>query len=110
MFGLSAAKGVQLENSKEEAQPGQSLLKKDLQKDKIPDLSKLQDMLGGGPTNAKVQKWLADQMGVIPDRPTTPSSATSTSGQLGKSPKSSPNPMEWMSNVSGDEHVTVFNR
>lgn len=53
-------------------------------------------------------------MGVVPDRPTTPSSATATSsgqqGQVVRSPKPASNPMEWMSNLSGDEHVTVFNR
>ena len=55
-------------------------------------------------------------MGVVPDRPTTPSSATATSssgqqqGQVARSPKPASNPMEWMSNLSGDEHVTVFNR
>eukprot|EP00095_Tigriopus_kingsejongensis_P007073 maker-scaffold912_size81766-snap-gene-0.16 protein:Tk07073 transcript:maker-scaffold912_size81766-snap-gene-0.16-mRNA-1 annotation:"hypothetical protein DAPPUDRAFT_319863" len=117
MFGLGAAKGLNLDKEEAaaaaaaaagiKASAGSSLLKKDA--DKVSDLSKLQEMLG--PADAKVQKWLADQMGVVPDRPTTPSSTTTTTSALGKSPRSSTsNPMEWMSNLSGDEHVTVFNR
>ena len=59
MFGLGAAKGVTLE--KDEPQggvaPGQSLLKKGADSvGKIPDLSKLQDLLGrpDSPSEAKV--------------------------------------------------------
>ena len=119
MFGLGAAKGVQLSDSKDD--------KKEDGPGKMPDLSKLQEMLVG-PADSKVQKWLADQMGVVPDRPSTPqqaaaaaaaaaggggaASATSTS-----SSKSSPKPnsggsasLDWMSSISGEEHVTVFNR
>ena len=68
MFGLGAAKGVQLEAAAKAAAAAaaakqgdeaaaQSLLKRDL--GKTADLSKLQEMLG--PADAKVQKWLADQ-------------------------------------------------
>ncbi len=115
MFGLGAAKGVNLDKE-DKVQPGQSLLKKDATSmSKIPDLNKLQDLLGrpDSPSEAKVQKWLEAQMGVVPDRPVTPGNATATStssGPLGKSPKGVGNLMEWMSNLSGDEHVTVLNR
>merc|ERR1719509_503007 len=79
------------------------------------DLTKLQEMLGplgGNPADAKVQKWLADQMGVTPERPTTPgSSATATSSKRPASTSSAAGGwMEWMSKLSGEEHVTVFNR
>ena len=65
MFGLGAAKGVQLEAAAaaaaaaaaKQGDEAQSLLKRDL--GKTTDLSKLQEMLG--PADAKVQKWLADQ-------------------------------------------------
>ena len=60
MFGLGAAKGVTLE--KDEPQggvaPGQSLLKKGADSvGKIPDLNKLQDLLGrpDSPSEAKVK-------------------------------------------------------
>ena len=117
MFGLGAAKGVTLEKDKKEeagVAPGQSLLKKDAV-GRVTDLNKLQDLLGrpDSPSEGKVQKWLEATMGVVPERPLTPSSnATATSSGVGKSPKSGSNgnPMEWMSNLSGDEHVTVFNR
>ena len=82
MFGLGAAKGLNLEKEKAAAaakavSPGQSLLKKVTDKTGS-ELNNLQDLLGppGSPADAKVQKWLADQMGVVPDRPTTPSTAT----------------------------------
>ena len=138
MFGLGAAKGMSFDKEKKSASGdvtvGQSLLKKgDQAKPSANELNKLQDLLyPGSPADVKVQKWLADQMGVVPDRPTTPSAsaaaaaaaaagssnspaaaATATSGngsEPGKSPRSNSNPMEWMSNLSGDEHVTVFNR
>ena len=45
----------------------------------MTDLNKLQEMLmplGANPADAKVQKWLADQMGVTPDRPITPGSSS----------------------------------
>ena len=113
MAGLGAAKGVDLEKEGQVA-PGQSLLKKD-SVSRIPDLNKLQDLLGrpDSPSEAKVQKWLEAQMGVVPERPVTPSTSNSTatsSSNLGKSPKNVGNLMEWMSNLSGDEHVTVLNR
>ena len=118
MLGLGAAKGVTLE--KEEGQAaanqGQSLLKKGADSmSRIPDLNKLQDLLGrpDSPSEAKVQKWLEATMGVVPDRPVTPSTSNSTatsSSALGKSPKNVGNLMEWMSSLSGDEHVTVLNR
>ena len=66
MFGLGAAKGVQLEAAaaaaaaaaaKQGDEAAQTLLKSNL--GKTADLSKLQEMLG--PADAKVQKWLADQ-------------------------------------------------
>jgi hypothetical protein len=116
MFGLGAAKGLNLDGKESGASPSsQSLLRKDPKDQRMPDLNKLQEMLGV-PTDAKVQKWLADQMGVVPERPITPSSATATSTAAGKTgarqpaSPSSGNPMEWMTNLSGDEHVTVFNR
>merc|ERR1712223_217978 len=117
MFGLGAAKGVTLEKD-EPVAPGQSLLLKRADGGsvgRIPDLNKLQDLLGrpDSPSEAKVQKWLEAQMGVVPERPVTPSTsnstATSASG-VGKSPKNVGNLMEWMSSLSGDEHVTVLNR
>nr|XP_040572938.1 uncharacterized protein LOC121121997 isoform X2 [Lepeophtheirus salmonis] len=134
MFGLGAAKGVNLDKNGRSEPPSsnQNISKKDVKTNddslkavaaaaaaaasgKVTDLNKLQDILtplAGSPAEAKVQKWLADQMGVVPERPITPSAATATSTSFSKSPKSSfsSNPMEWMSNVSGDEHVTVFNR
>merc|ERR550539_1584898 len=81
----------------------------------MTDLNKLQEMLGplgGNPADAKVQKWLADQMGVTPDRPITPgSSSTATSKRpASTSSASGGGRTEWMSKLSGDEHVTVFNR
>ena len=85
MFGLGAAKGLSLDKEKAAAAAkgvpaGQSLLKKVTDQSKPGmELNNLQDLLGppGSPADAKVQKWLADQMGVVPDRPTTPSTATS---------------------------------
>merc|ERR1719350_702596 len=67
------------------------------------DLTKLQEMLGplgGNPADAKVQKWLQDQMGVTPERPTTPgSSSTATSAKRPASTSSAAGGwMEWMSN------------
>merc|ERR1719336_100914 len=81
----------------------------------VTDLTKLQEMLGplgGNPADAKVQKWLADQMGVTPDRPITPgSSSTATSKRPASTSSASGGGWtEWMSKLSGDEHVTVFNR
>ena len=51
-------------------------------------------------------------MGVTPDRPITPgSAATAVSSKRPASTASSAGGwMEWMSKLSGDEHVTVFNR
>ena len=120
MLGLGAAKGVTLEKEEGgggQVAPGQSLLKRadGGSVGRIPDLNKLQDLLGrpDSPSEAKVQKWLEAQMGVVPERPVTPSTsnstATSASG-VGKSPKNVGNLMEWMSSLSGDEHVTVLNR
>merc|ERR1712223_1520104 len=118
MFGLGAAKGVTLEKD-EQVAPGQSLLKKATDPSsvgKIPDLNKLQDLLGrpDSPSEAKVQKWLEAQMGVVPDRPVTPNTnatATSTSPGMGKSPgQKMGNLTNWMSNLADDEHVTVVNR
>ena len=62
MFGLGAAKGVTLEKD-EPVAPGQSLLKKATDPSsvgKIPDLNKLQDLLGrpDSPSEAKVNKVL----------------------------------------------------
>ena len=62
MFGLGAAKGVTLEKD-EPVAPGQSLLKKAADPSsvgKIPDLNKLQDLLGrpDSPSEAKVNKML----------------------------------------------------
>ena len=59
MFGLGAAKGVTLEED-EPVAPGQSLLKKSGDPSsvgKIPDLNKLQDLLGrpDSPSEAKVR-------------------------------------------------------
>ena len=54
MFGLGAAKGVKLDKAGNKEEAGNK-------QDKMPDLSKLQEMLGG-PTDSKVQKWLADQV------------------------------------------------
>merc|ERR1719192_1424054 len=81
----------------------------------MTDLNKLQEMLGplgGNPADAKVQKWLADQMGVTPDRPITPgSSSTATSNKRPASTSSAAGGWtEWMSKLSGEEHVTVFIR
>ena len=78
MFGLGAAKGVALE--KDEVPPGSSLLKSKEGTPGKPDLSKLQDLLGrpDSPSEAKVQKWLEAQMGVVPERPVTPSTSNST--------------------------------
>ena len=118
MLGLGAAKGVTLDKEDQAANSGgQSLLKKGdgASMSRIPDLNKLQDLLGrpDSPSEAKVQKWLEATMGVVPDRPVTPSTSNSTatsSSGLGKSPKNVGNLMEWMSSLSGDEHVTVLNR
>ena len=91
MFGLGAAKGVALE--KDEVPPGSSLLKKEGSAQGKPDLSKLQDLLGrpDSPSEAKVQKWLEAQMGVVPERPVTPSTSnsTATSSSVGKVKNSS---------------------
>ena len=67
MLGLGAAKGVNLDNKEKEE--GQSLLKTSLEA-KVPELNKLQDLLGrpDSPSEAKVQKWLADQVGVVPGK------------------------------------------
>ena len=124
MFGLGAAKGLSLDKEKAAAAAkgipaGQSLLKKVTDQSKGGmELNNLQDLLGppGSPADAKVQKWLADQMGVVPDRPTTPSTAaggaaaaagspaaagtaTGSGSDAGRSPRSNSNPMEWMSNL-----------
>merc|ERR1719282_957677 len=68
--------------------------------------------LGANPADAKVQKWLADQMGVTPDRPITPgSSSTATSKRPASTSSASGGGWaEWMTKLSGEEHVTVFNR
>ena len=81
----------------------------------MTDLNKLQEMLmplGANPADAKVQKWLADQMGVTPDRPITPgTSSTATSKRPASTSSASGGGWaEWMTKLSGDEHVTVFNR
>ena len=81
----------------------------------MTDLNKLQEMLmplGANPADAKVQKWLADQMGVTPDRPITPgSSSTATSKRPASTSSASGGGWaEWMTKLSGEEHVTVFNR
>merc|ERR550539_667174 len=111
LSGLHAGKGNSVPEKKES--PMDSLLKKATEG--VTDLTKLQEMLGplgGNPADAKVQKWLADQMGVTPDRPITPgSSATATSNKRPASTSSAAGGwMEWMSKLSGEEHVTVFNR
>merc|ERR1719336_1613201 len=76
----------------------------------MTDLNKLQEMLM--PLGAKVQKWLADQMGVTPDRPITPGSTSTATSKRPASTSSASGGgwTEWMSKLSGDEHVTVFNR
>ena len=121
LSGLHAGKGTSLldkPSASSLSSHGHSLLKKDgKESGKVPDLTKLQEMLSPlstSPADSKVQQWLLDQMGVMPDRPITPqSSATATSG--GKKSSSRPGSvtggwMEWMSKLSGEEHVTVFNR
>merc|ERR1719483_1588024 len=114
LSGLHAGKGNSVPDKKES--PMDTLFKKATE-GQMTDLTKLQEMLGplsGNPADAKVQKWLADQMGVTPERPITPgSSATATSSKRPASTSSSqagPASMEWMSKLSGEEHVTVFNR
>merc|ERR1719192_229206 len=85
LSGLHAGKGnntAAVPDKKESAMD--SLLRKATEgMTGMTDLNKLQEMLGplgGNPADAKVQKWLADQMGVTPDRPITPgSSSTATS-------------------------------
>merc|ERR1719319_386525 len=109
--GLHASKGASVPENKESAMD--SLFRRATEGG--TDLTKLQEMLGplgGNPADAKVQKWLADQMGVTPERPTTPgSSATATSSKRPASTSSAAGGwMEGMSKLSGEEHVTVFNR
>merc|ERR1719206_814039 len=111
LSGLHAGKGNSVPEKKES--PMDSLFKKATEG--VTDLTKLQEMLGplgGNPADAKVQKWLADQMGVTPDRPITPgSSSTATSHKRPASTSSAAGGwMERMSRLSGEEHVTVFNR
>merc|ERR1719419_1118026 len=111
LSGLHSSKGTAVPEKKES--PMDSLFKKATEG--VTDLTKLQEMLGplgGNPADAKVQKWLADQMGVTPDRPITPgSSSTATSNKRPASTSSAAGGwMEWMSKLSGEEHVTVFNR
>merc|ERR1719206_1160072 len=111
LSGLHAGKGNSVPEKKES--PMDSLFKKATEG--VTDLTKLQEMLGplgGNPADAKVQKWLADQMGVTPDRPITPgSSSTATSHKRPASTSSAAGGwMEWMSKLSGEEHVTVFNK
>merc|ERR550539_455519 len=114
LSGLHAGKGNNVPEKKES--PMDSLLRKATEgMTGMTDLNKLQEMLGplgGNPADAKVQKWLADQMGVTPDRPITPgSSSTATSKRpASTSSASGGGRTEWMSKLSGDEHVTVFNR
>merc|ERR1719341_963081 len=114
--GLHASKGEKVpEKTKETSMD--ALFKKATEgmTSGMTDLNKLQEMLmplGANPADAKVQKWLADQMGVTPDRPITPgSSSTATSNKRPASTSSAAGGwMEWMSKLSGEEHVTVFNR
>merc|ERR1719228_2429564 len=112
LSGLHAGKGTAIPEKKESAMD--SIFRRATEGGHT-DLTKLQEMLGplgGNPADAKVQKWLADQMGVTPDRPTTPgSSSTATSTKRPASTSSAAGGwMEWMSKLSGEEHVTVFNR
>ena len=65
-----------------------------------------------------MQKWLADQMGVTPERPTTPGSSGGAAGQPAASSSKRPAStassagglMEWMSKLTADDHVSVINR
>jgi len=112
LSGLHAGKGTAIPEKKESAMD--SIFRRATEGGHT-DLTKLQEMLGplgGNPADAKVQKWLADQMGVTPDRPITPgSSSTATSTKRPASTSSAAGGwMEWMSKLSGEEHVTVFNR
>jgi len=113
LSGLHAGKGNTVP---EKDSAVDSLFKKTATEAQMTDLNKLQEVLGhlgGNPADAKVQKWLADHMGVTPERPLTPgSSATATSKRPSSTSSSSAGPgwMEWMSRLSGEEHVTVFNR
>merc|ERR550532_1322139 len=68
--------------------------------------------LGREPGRRKGPEVVADQMGVTPDRPITPgSSSTATSKRPASTSSASGGGWtEWMSKLSGDEHVTVFNR
>merc|ERR1719334_512386 len=112
LSGLHAGKGTAIPEKKESAMD--SLFRKATEGGNT-DLTKLQEMLGplgGNPADAKKKKWLADQMGVTPERPITPgSSSTATSAKRPASTSSAAGGwMEWMSKLSGEEHVTVFNR
>ena len=116
LSGLHAGKGASVP---EKAESVMDTLFRNSREAGLPggtDLTKLKEMwgpLGGNPADANVQKWLQDQMGVAPEWPTTTpgSSSTATSAKRPASTsRAAGGWMEWMSNLSGEKHVTVFNR
>merc|ERR1711892_659151 len=96
LSGLHAGKGNTVP---EKDSAVDSLFKMTATEAQMTDLNKLQEVLGhlgGNPADAKVQKWLADHMGVTPERPLTPgSSATATSKRPSSTSSSSAGP-GWM--------------
>lgn len=77
---------------------------------KLPDflLQKLDAYSHTPPHELKVSKWLADQQGITPERPTSPD-ADLLDPKRRRKPRIDPSLLDW-NRLSGEENVSVINR
>jgi len=77
---------------------------------KLPDflLQKLDAYSHTPPHELKVSKWLADQQGITPERPTSPD-ADLLDAKRRRKPRIDPSLLDW-NRLSGEENVSVINR